>query len=99
MTEAEVQETIQSAATFGRELSDFQAAIFLFAKEIVAAGPSDDYENAKSVVADYSRYIATGIPVTSFKQFLLGIPFTTEEKAYSKKLRDEHLNYLEEKNQ
>jgi hypothetical protein len=95
MTEAQVEETIHAAEILGRELSHFQASIFLLAKEIVAGGPSEDFETAKAVVRDYSRYIANGTVVTSFAQFLLPIPFTDEEKAHSKKLRDEFLAYRE----
>ena len=83
MTEAQVRAVITSAAEHGRELSNFDASMFLMCKEFVARGPGEHFENASKVLADYARYMTTGIRSESFTMFLLPCPKTAEEIAHT----------------
>jgi len=79
MTNAGVQQVIATAAVHGRVVSEYQAEVFLGAKEILATDASN--QNACTVVRNFLAYLETGVKVCSFAEFLLPLPETDEEIA------------------
>ena len=80
MTNAQVQGVIQQARSRGVACDEYEACVFLGAKELLAANPENPI--AKSVLENYSRFLLTGTKKTSFAEFLLPIDaiLTEEDK-------------------
>jgi hypothetical protein len=91
MTDVDVARVVNHAKRHGRDISPFQAATFLGAREILAREPEN--ANAMAVVSNFSRLLETGIRTISFSEFSLPEEcfLTVEEKAAADKSRDEYI--------
>ena len=89
MTNADVQQVITTAAGRGIKLSEYEAATYLGAREILARNADD--KNALKVVENFTMYMASGVKPISFAEFCLPIPETDEEIAAQNERRDAYL--------
>jgi hypothetical protein len=76
MTNADVANVVATAAGRGIRISDYEALVFLGAKEILARDA--DNKDALEVVEGFTRYMATGIEPSGFAEFFLPLPETDE---------------------
>jgi hypothetical protein len=79
MTDADVARVVSSAAARGRHITDYEAAVFLGAREILAKDPGN--AAAQSVVEEFAAFLESGVELRSFARFLLPIAETDEEIA------------------
>lgn len=77
MRQCDVDAVVASARVRGQSIDDHRAAVFCQAREILAKEP--DNRAAAEVVANFSKFLATGIETPSFAQFALPCPETEEE--------------------
>jgi len=92
LTQADIETVQEFARAVEREVSDYHAAVYLQAKEILRADPDNPY--AKEVVTNFNHFLKTGEERTSFAQFFLPCPETDEEKAESERLRRAYVSTL-----
>jgi len=92
MKNSEVRAAIDEARQRGIKIDDYDAKVFLGAKEIFAADPKN--QTARAVVLEYTRFLTTGQRPTSFNEFALPIFYTDEQIAEHERSRAAHLAYL-----
>jgi len=77
LTEAEVRNVIDQAATRGIRVSEHEASVFLRARELYASDPTND--RARRVLERYTKLLTTGTKSESFEDFMIG-PLDTEQE-------------------
>jgi hypothetical protein len=76
---SDVARVIRDAAAHGRTLSAYEAKVYLGAREILEREPQN--LDAQEVVREFSEFMRTGKPGTSFRRFRLPLPRTEEDLA------------------
>jgi hypothetical protein len=89
MTDADVTRIVEDAALRGITIDDYDAKVFLGAKEMLVADAKN--QNARDTVAAYTRLLTVGERPASFSVFLLPVFYTDEENAAREKMRRAHL--------
>jgi hypothetical protein len=92
MTQADVDLVMSAAAIRGIHVDEDEARMFLGAKGILAADPSNKL--ARQVIEESTRLLTTGQRPTTFARFMLPIFYTEEEIAENERLDAEHRAYL-----
>ena len=89
MTNAQVEQLIRNAAAKGRAVGWYYAGVYLQACEILSREPRNVL--ARAVIADFQKFLATGVDTRSFAEFFLPTPYTEEDLAAQQRSRDAHL--------
>jgi len=78
MTDAQVTSMVEMAHARGcREFNRYDGSLFLMCQELLQSDPGN--AKALSVLKELQVFIATREKPTSFDEFALPVPYTTEE--------------------